>query len=110
MPPPSQNVGIKLHGTTYNDWLDTCKPDEWCNISVEGPSSGGDAGHILLILDSMGGPRTVNVRELKCDVFENRGAQEPMTTLLPLKASFTPTVKVFNSRSSVVYVKRVSVG
>ena len=70
IPPPSDNFGIKIHGAVYNDWLKDCRADEWCFVSAVGPSMPGHgANYILLIFDTMGGPREVHVKELKCEAF-----------------------------------------
>ena len=70
IPPPSDNFGIKIHGAVYNDWLKDCRADEWCFVSAGGRSMPGrDANHILLIFDTMGGPREVHVKELKGEIY-----------------------------------------
>jgi hypothetical protein len=53
VPPASNNFGLKLHGTTHNDFVAHVRPDEWTYVSAVGPATGGDDGHILLIFDEM---------------------------------------------------------
>jgi len=85
VPPPSANLGVKLHGQLHNGWLADCRPDEWCDVSVEGPPQlDKDGNLILLIFDTMGGPRTVKVRELKCESFDLR--EQPRALVATLHA------------------------
>jgi len=60
----------------HNGWLADCRPDEWCDVSVEGLST-PEMGIIILIFDTMGGPRTVKVRQLKCEVPHQESNRSP---------------------------------
>jgi len=53
VPPSSGNYGLKVCGTFYNNFIDRCKPDEWCQISEEVHCNGGDSNHIILIFDTV---------------------------------------------------------
>jgi hypothetical protein len=73
VPPPSANFGIKLHGAVHNKWLSDCVADKWCFVNAEGPSTNNDESMILLIFDTMGGPRRVQVKDLQCEVLTPQG-------------------------------------
>ena len=53
VPPSSGNYGLKVCGTFYNNFIDRCKPDEWCQISEQVHCNGGDSNHIILIFDTV---------------------------------------------------------
>lgn len=74
VPPPTWMFGLQMDGVVYNDWLKTCKADEWCWISAEGPSTENNIGNNLfqVIFDTLGGPRDVYLRNTKLEVYTTK--------------------------------------
>ena len=57
-----------------------------CFVTADSPATGGDGNHILLIFDTMGGPRKVLIRDLECEVFEGRPSEAKRTPPKPAQA------------------------
>jgi hypothetical protein len=47
------NLGFKVHGTTYNSFLENMVADEWYYASAVGPAYGQDSNQVLIIFQSM---------------------------------------------------------
>lgn len=86
MPKPSPNFGFKIHGEIHNDWVKGCRPDEWCFVSAEGfAHPGGDGNHLLMIFDTVSGPRRILFNGYMCEVFESHPVDRPVQTHEALK-------------------------
>ena len=55
-------------------------------MTADGKATGGDGNHILLIFDTMGGPRKVLVRDFVCEVFDGKPGEAKRPPPKPTKA------------------------
>lgn len=77
VPPPSDNFGVKIHGDVDNSWVSSCKPHHWYWVSVVGKATGDDGNHVLVIFDTVSGPREVDMYNLHCEVFQHKVSAKP---------------------------------
>ena len=71
VPKPSKNMGFKITGNIYNEWVSDCVPDKWKYISVVAPVTKGDHGFVLYIFDSMEDTETVKIAMPELEIFDN---------------------------------------
>lgn len=78
VPNPSWDMGLRFDGQTlYNNWVKECKANEYKHIVYEGPAKpGGNSNYKIMLFNSMGGPRTVLVKNWKLEVFETKKDME----------------------------------
>ena len=53
VPPKSDNFGVELDGTMYNDWVDDCQPNEWCTAKTDHGALNATGASTELVLDGM---------------------------------------------------------
>ena len=69
IPPRSANFGIKVYNVVYDNWVETCKVDEWCFVEIEMLcGSSGDDYHVLMIFDSINQKQVVRISQFKIDI------------------------------------------
>ena len=68
--PTTDNFGIKICGTTSNEFLDLCDENSFCNVTVVGmcDQSSNDNGRVMLTFNGMPGKGTVNILQLKAQI------------------------------------------
>lgn len=71
VPPKSNNLGFKVYGKVYDNWISTCQADQWCYVEeTVKVAKSGDGDHVILIFDSVADQRKIHFADITVDVFE----------------------------------------
>ena len=69
VPARSSNLGMKVYGQVYNDWVSKCKANEWCFVEMEKKCrSSGDGNHVILIFDTINHKQVVRVSKFRVEI------------------------------------------
>ena len=75
---PTENIGMKVYGEVYNDWVRECKVNQWCFVEMELLCRGsGDGNHVKMIFDFIQHKQKVRITEFKIDTLRNRMFSQP---------------------------------
>ena len=73
IPPKVPGFGMKIYNIMYNDWLDDCVANEWCEVSLDVQNvNSGDGDHVLLIFDAINQLQTVRIAQFTITVGQGK--------------------------------------
>merc|ERR1711957_746127 len=74
-----KNLGFKIHGAHYQNWVRNAVADEWTWASIVAPARPGhDRDYILLIFDCIDKPQIVRFAGLELEVFTAKPKEREM--------------------------------